>query len=76
MPQKRKKIGQIFIEHGIIDEFQLRSALSNQRTSKKRLGEVLVELGYISENALMKILSKHFDVPSMSLDNIEIEATC
>lgn len=72
MEQKRKKLGEVLIENGFVDEFQLKSALAQQEKWGKRLGETLIDLGFISENSLMKALSKFFHVPSINIGTLEV----
>jgi type IV pilus assembly protein PilB len=54
-------------ESGIIDDFQLNSALSYQRHWGGRLGESLIRLGYISEGKLQGFLARQFDLPRVEL---------
>ena len=67
MVDAKKRLGDVLLENGIIDEFQLRSGLAHQKKWGNRLGESLIELGFISENTLMKVLSKFFNIPSLNL---------
>ena len=64
MSRKKVKLGQMLIEAGIIDEFQLNSALSHQRNcGEGRLGTSLVKLRYISEENLHDFLSRQLGIP-------------
>jgi Mrp family chromosome partitioning ATPase len=45
----RRKLGQILIAQGLLDEDQLNEALEFAGHSARRLGEVLVDLGFVSE---------------------------
>jgi type IV pilus assembly protein PilB len=54
-------------ESGIIDDFQLNSALSYQRHWGGRLGESLIRLGYISEEKLQSFLARQFELPRIEL---------
>ncbi len=55
----KKRLGEILVESGVIDENQLKEALKIQREKGGLLGDVLVSLGYVSEDNLAKSLSEH-----------------
>jgi hypothetical protein len=68
----RKRLGEILIEAGLIDETGLRSALIDQRRFGGPLGRVLVDMKLVLEEDLVAALSKQLAVPLVDLDNIEI----
>ncbi len=70
---RRKRIGDILLEEGLVDEGQLRSALTHQGRWGKRLGESLVDLGFISETQLIVTLSRMFRVPAVEMKKIQIK---
>ncbi len=51
------KIGELFVNSGLITEKQVSEALEIQRMSTKRIGEILIELGYITSQELNLMLS-------------------
>ncbi|NOZ63443.1 MAG: type II secretion system ATPase GspE [Caldiserica bacterium] len=55
----KKRLGEILLESGVIDESQLKEALKIQKERGGLLGDVLVSLGYVSEDNLAKSLSEH-----------------
>ena len=57
----RRRLGDIFVERGLITDAQLQQALVQQRDSGAKLGEVLVELGFISRVALAGVISEQWD---------------
>jgi len=61
------KLGEILKQAGIIDDFQLNSALSYQRHWGGRFGESLIKLGYLTEAKLQNFLAKQFDLPQVEL---------
>jgi general secretion pathway protein E len=65
----KKLIGQVFLERGLIDEEELRTALSLQGESREKLGKLLVDLGYISERDCLSIVSEHLGIPALSLSD-------
>jgi hypothetical protein len=69
---KRKLLGQILIDQKIITPPQLEEALKKQeqlpnRAGRKSLGMLLVEMGYTSYDDFLNALSKHFNMPIISL---------
>ncbi len=68
----RKRLGEILIEAGLIDETGLRSALIEQRRYGGPLGRVLVDMKMVVEEDLVQALSKQLAVPLVDLDAIEI----
>jgi type IV pilus assembly protein PilB len=72
---KRKTIGEILIDQGLISQGQLEEALSKQRHIKnnweltKTLGQLLIEMGYINSRGLLTALSKQFNMPILSMKN-------
>ena len=72
---KRKTIGEILIDQGLISSAQLEDALSKQRHIKKTweltktLGQLLIEMGYINSHGLLTALSKQFNMPILSMKN-------
>ena len=63
----RLPIGQLLIQSGRIDGWQLQSALAHQRRWGGRLGEALVGLGFVSEPVLLAELSRQLTVPYIEL---------
>jgi type IV pilus assembly protein PilB len=59
----RKKIGEVFVEAGLISQEQLMQALMLQKGGNKRLGKVLIGLGYLDESQIAGALSKQLSLP-------------
>jgi hypothetical protein len=72
LPEKTK-LGELLVEAGLIDEFQLAAALGEQARWGNRLGETLVRLGYLTEPVLVRTLSRHFGIPGVHLEGKQIE---
>jgi hypothetical protein len=51
-----KRLGEILMEHGIINEKQLTKALEVQTTKGGLLGIILVEMGYLKPKMLADYL--------------------
>jgi hypothetical protein len=56
----RRRIGEIFVERGLISDAELSRALTIQRTNGRRLGEVLVEHGAVTRLDLAGALADHW----------------
>lgn len=69
---QKKKIGDLLLEQGVIDKYQLKAALNRQERWGKKLGETLVEMGFITEDVLIKTLSGIFNIPSIKPEKFEI----
>ncbi|HVK78948.1 MAG TPA: hypothetical protein VM734_36865 [Kofleriaceae bacterium] len=70
----RKRVGEILMEAGLIDETGLRAALVEQRRYGGPLGRVLVDLKLVDEDDLVAALSKQLAIPTIDLDSLEIAA--
>ncbi len=67
IPRKKLRIGDLLVEHKIISEQQLMSALGEQKRSGRKLGRTLIELGYLSEDSLLEFLSRQLQLPFIDL---------
>jgi type IV pilus assembly protein PilB len=63
----RKRIGQLLVEVGALDSFQLESALAHQRRWGGRLGRAIVYLGFMREEELLSAIGNQIGVPYMAL---------
>ena len=74
MASKKKYLGEMLLDAGIITAEQLTEALKIQKQDEnKRLGDVLKELGYVDENKLMAVLESQLGIPFVSLSRIRIK---
>lgn len=71
---EQKKIGDLLKDAGLIDDFQLQSALSHQKNWNGKLGAILVEMGFIKESDLAKVLAERLRLPYVDLFAQEIPA--
>jgi len=69
---KRKKLGEILVDAGLINETQLSAALHSQRTWGGKLGSTLVRMGFASEAAILKCLSAQLRLPSADFRKISV----
>ncbi len=67
------KLGELLVSSGTINQKQLQDALNLQKKEGGRIGTNLVKLGFVTEEKLTDFLSKHFGVPSVNLDRVEVD---
>ena len=72
MEKKRKRLGEILVEEGLIDVYQLQSALAHQKQWGGKLGQILVKLGFLTEEELLGFLSHYFKIPYVNLKKVLI----
>lgn len=74
-PPSQNRLGEMLVREKLISALQLQKAMETQRASGGgRLGHQLTKLGYIDENELTAFLSKQYGVPSINLQEFEIDA--
>lgn len=71
MKRTQKKIGELLKEAGLIDDFQLNSALSYQKSWGGRLGAILIKKGFVSEQGIVSVIEKQFGLPCIKLGHAE-----
>jgi type IV pilus assembly protein PilB len=65
----RRKLGEILIQAGVLDESSLRAALAEQRRWGGHLGKVLIDMHLVSEDVLVQALSHQLNFPVVNLDH-------
>jgi type IV pilus assembly protein PilB len=68
----RKKLGEMLLEAGVIDQTGLRAALVEQRRWGGHLGRVLIDMKMLTEETLVGILSKQLGIGTVDLDKTPI----
>ncbi|MDD3627180.1 MAG: ATPase, T2SS/T4P/T4SS family, partial [bacterium] len=68
-----KKLGDILIEKGILNETELKKALDLQRQKAQPLGKILVEEKFCNEENLLEALSEQLSLSIIELKDFEIE---
>ncbi|NOY86223.1 MAG: Flp pilus assembly complex ATPase component [Deltaproteobacteria bacterium] len=63
----RKRLGEVLVDAGLINQDQLTDALSESARSGIRVGKVLVDRGVISETDLTRALSNQLKIEMVSL---------
>jgi len=70
---KRKPIGQMLVERGLIKKEHIKRALEYQQKSGEdlRLGEILVKFEFVTEQDVLECVAEQFDVPVVDLDEVQ-----
>lgn len=69
---RRKKLGQILVEAGLISEDQLAQALEEQKKQKgKQLGKIIIEKEWAKNEDICQALSKQLNIPYVKLKELE-----
>ncbi|WP_196237882.1 GspE/PulE family protein [Calidifontibacillus erzurumensis] len=72
MKMKRKRLGDLLVESGLITNEQLQEALAEKGEGEK-LGNVLIKKGYITELQLIEVLEFQLGIPHISLFQYPID---
>lgn len=68
----KKRLGDVLTEKGLINEDQLKKALSQSKASKRPLGMVLVRMGFVSDEDLGRALAELHRLEYVALETIEV----
>jgi hypothetical protein len=72
MKKEKKKVGELLMEAGLIDDLQLKSSLAYQEQWGGRLGSILLRKGFVSEKELAVVISEQCGMPCISLGETEM----
>ncbi len=72
MTKDKKRLGEMLIEAGLIDTFQLSSALGEQKQWGGRLASIIINMGFTDDESVASILEKQLGVKCVSLEKMEI----
>jgi type IV pilus assembly protein PilB len=72
-PQTRR-LGDLLVAEGLITEAQLKQALADQKGKTEKVGSTLARLNFITEEQLIGFLSRQYGIPSITLNNVEVDA--
>ncbi|MBW1683887.1 MAG: type IV-A pilus assembly ATPase PilB [Deltaproteobacteria bacterium] len=70
-----ERIGELLVKENLLSAEQLAKAREESRTKGGRLGAQITSLGYLDENELTDFVAKQYGVPSINLDEFEIESS-
>ena len=70
---KRKELGHLLLEQGLLKEQQLALALSFQKQTGKPLGEVLVELSLVDVEDVTRARASQVDAAYVAMDDVAVD---
>ena len=70
----RRRLGEILVDLGLVDEPTLQQALQTGRETGRMLGDVLLEEGLISGDDLLRALAAQYGVEFVDLSDVPIDA--
>lgn len=70
--RRKMRLGEILIEADLITEEDIKFALEEQKVQGLRIGEVLLNSHVITEDQLLTALARKFRLPTVDLDDYEI----
>lgn len=73
MASKRKRLGELLIESGLLTAEQLKNALDIQKKTGERLGRALINLDYITEERMIEVLEFQLGIPHINLSDIIVK---
>jgi twitching motility protein PilT len=72
MESKSRRMGDVLVELGLIDEHRLNHALDVAAKEGLRMGEALILLGYLTEDQVLGILKNLIDIPVLDMFTDEV----
>ncbi|MEE9614610.1 MAG: ATPase, T2SS/T4P/T4SS family [Thermodesulfobacteriota bacterium] len=70
-----KRIGELLIEAGLINEEQLNQGLAAAKEKKMKVGAALVELGFASEMDIAQTLGYQLNIPFADFSSLDVDPT-
>ncbi len=70
---KKIRIGDLLIEHKVISQDQLTTALADQKKTGRKLGRVLIENGYVTEDQMLDFLARQLNIPCIDLKRYHLK---
>src|SRR5437763_14913759 len=70
----QNRLGELLVREKLISHAQPRQAQDEQNRSCQNLGDTLARLGYISDTEITNFLSQQYRVPTINLEEYEIDA--
>lgn len=65
--REKKRLGDLLVERGFLEDKQIVEALKLQKETGKRLGPIVVEKGWVQEQEVLKILGEQLGIPYVRL---------
>ncbi|MFC1595304.1 GspE/PulE family protein [Gemmatimonadota bacterium] len=75
MQERRRKLGDILKERGLLNESQIERVIEQQRKEYKRFGEIVRDMRFVPETDLVRALADQLDVEVFDLIDYEPDET-
>lgn len=69
---ERKRLGEMLVEAGLIDNIQLQAALGHQKQWGGKIGNIMIEMGFIDEHTLGDFFETRLNIPCLDLSDFDI----
>ena len=70
---RRRFVGEMLVDQGVITQQQLAEVLARQKTEKGgRIGRLLVDLGYATEAQICEVVAEQLNIPAADLVAVDI----
>ncbi len=73
MQKRRKRLGELLLERGLIKSEELTAALQLQEKNGKKLGEILIEQGWVDADEVVGVLGEQLVVKAIKLSQSGID---
>jgi type IV pilus assembly protein PilB len=70
---RRRRLGEILLEAGVLDDAKLQAALIEQRRWGGKLGRTLVDMGFLDEDSMVRALSRQLGLKVIDLDAVQLK---
>jgi len=69
----RKRLGDLLVEEGIVDDQQVGQALATQKQTGRKLGDTLIQLGFLTETQMLEFLARQLSLPLIDLSRADVD---
>ena len=69
---KKVRLGDLLVQHEVITEDQLMSALAEQKNTGHKLGRTLILMGLVEESQLLSLLAEQLKLPFINLQTYDL----
>ncbi len=68
----KKRLGEVLIDAGMINETQLSTALQSQKAWGGKMGSTLVRMGFVREEDILRALSSQMLLPAVDFNKVKV----
>jgi len=73
-PRRRRQLGEMLVDNGVITPAQLSEALERQKKEKgTRIGRLLLDFGYCTEVQMCEVMAEQLQIPAYTRTDITAE---